>query len=106
MIRRPPRSTLFPYTTLFRSDNSEEDEDEEDDSEEEEVEDLAEELGLTELSLEELADILSDYGLSTKGKKQALIDRIVQGVEDGVIEFEEGEDSEEETKEEIGRAHV
>src|SRR5256885_5593045 len=23
MIRRPPRSTLFPYTTLFRSDKSE-----------------------------------------------------------------------------------
>src|SRR5260370_30297635 len=23
MIRRPPRSTLFPYTTLFRSDPSE-----------------------------------------------------------------------------------
>src|SRR5258707_1521228 len=23
MIRRPPRSTLFPYTTLFRSDNLE-----------------------------------------------------------------------------------
>src|SRR5260370_14990080 len=22
MIRRPPRSTLFPYTTLFRSDES------------------------------------------------------------------------------------
>src|SRR2546422_7332336 len=22
MIRRPPRSTLFPYTTLFRSDTS------------------------------------------------------------------------------------
>src|SRR5256885_9784466 len=22
MIRRPPRSTLFPYTTLFRSDRS------------------------------------------------------------------------------------
>ena len=21
MIRRPPRSTLFPYTTLFRSDD-------------------------------------------------------------------------------------
>src|SRR2546430_14896002 len=25
MIRRPPRSTLFPYTTLFRSDVAEED---------------------------------------------------------------------------------
>src|SRR2546426_3333525 len=24
MIRRPPRSTLFPYTTLFRSTNSSE----------------------------------------------------------------------------------
>src|SRR2546430_3313890 len=23
MIRRPPRSTLFPYTTLFRSENPE-----------------------------------------------------------------------------------
>src|SRR5256885_6288911 len=25
MIRRPPRSTLFPYTTLFRSDAAEHD---------------------------------------------------------------------------------
>src|SRR3989442_2120634 len=25
MIRRPPRSTLFPYTTLFRSPNKNED---------------------------------------------------------------------------------
>src|SRR5690554_7614585 len=34
MIRRPPRSTLFPYTTLFRSDDDEEeDEDSGGDSE-------------------------------------------------------------------------
>src|SRR2546426_4865405 len=26
MIRRPPRSTLFPYTTLFRSQDTDEDE--------------------------------------------------------------------------------
>src|SRR3712207_9556971 len=26
MIRRPPRSTLFPYTTLFRSQNTKEQE--------------------------------------------------------------------------------
>src|SRR2546422_5515630 len=25
MIRRPPRSTLFPYTTLFRSEDHDED---------------------------------------------------------------------------------
>src|SRR2546429_4075030 len=29
MIRRPPRSTLFPYTTLFRSDRSHADHDRE-----------------------------------------------------------------------------
>src|SRR3712207_8761541 len=29
MIRRPPRSTLFPYTTLFRSDNTEKSEEQE-----------------------------------------------------------------------------
>src|SRR2546430_6153065 len=27
MIRRPPRSTLFPYTTLFRSDDNDDDDD-------------------------------------------------------------------------------
>src|SRR5687768_18018599 len=27
MIRRPPRSTLFPYTTLFRSDGAQEEPD-------------------------------------------------------------------------------
>src|SRR3712207_7838859 len=27
MIRRPPRSTLFPYTTLFRSERASEDRD-------------------------------------------------------------------------------
>src|SRR2546425_9947208 len=28
MIRRPPRSTLFPYTTLFRSSQNQDDDDE------------------------------------------------------------------------------
>src|SRR2546429_4159105 len=31
MIRRPPRSTLFPYTTLFRSDRHEAQRDQADD---------------------------------------------------------------------------
>src|SRR3712207_7818031 len=30
MIRRPPRSTLFPYTTLFRSQSLNSDEDDDD----------------------------------------------------------------------------
>src|SRR3712207_8062253 len=32
MIRRPPRSTLFPYTTLFRSHADERDQDQDDDA--------------------------------------------------------------------------
>src|SRR2546430_9972387 len=38
MIRRPPRSTLFPYTTLFRSGDSEDAGGDDDDDEEDEDE--------------------------------------------------------------------
>lgn len=64
---------------------------EEEDEEDAEEGDIAEEYGLNEMSTEDLAEILESYELSTKGKKQALIDRIVKGVEDGTIEFDEEE---------------
>lgn len=96
-------------------DEDEEDEDEsveapeeateqEEDADEEEVEEdtensIAEEYGLNEYTVEELADICADFELSTKGKKQALIDRIVKGIMDGTIEFED-DDEEEEVEEE------
>ena len=67
-------------------------EDSEDDGESEE--DLAEMYGLNELSLEELAEICAEHGLSTKGKRQALIDRIVRGIKDGTIEVEDEEEGE------------
>src|SRR5688572_30876321 len=38
MIRRTPRSTLFPYTTLFRSEGGEEEQYEEEEQQEEEEE--------------------------------------------------------------------
>lgn len=48
---------------------------------------------------EELADILSDIGVSPKGRRQALLAKIVQAIEDGKLEweddFEEVEGSEE-----------
>lgn len=59
-----------------------------------EEEDLAELYGLNDLTLEELAEICAEYGLSTKGKRQALIDRIVRGIKDGTIEVDEDEDVE------------
>lgn len=64
------------------------------DSEDDDEEDLAEMYGLNELSLEELAEICAEYGLSTKGKRQALIDRIVRGIKDGTIVVDD-EDEEE-----------
>lgn len=55
---------------------------------------------LDEYTVEELADICSEFDLSTSGKKQTLIDRIVKGILDGTIEFEDEED-EETTEEEV-----
>lgn len=77
----------------------EEIEDEIEDIEDEEVED--EEVSdlellkaeLEEYSLEELKEVLENVELSTKGKKQALISRIIQAVEDGIIAY--GDEDEE-----------
>lgn len=65
--------------------------DEEEDEDEDGEIDIAEEYGLNDMDTEELAEILESYEMSPKGKKQALIARIVKGVEDGEIEFEEEE---------------
>lgn len=72
-------------------DEEDEEEEDEDEDEEEEEEDIATQLGLDEMDVEELAEILEDHELSTKGKKQALIARIVKAVEDGIIELDEEE---------------
>ena len=72
----------------------EEEEEEEADEDDEEPSDL--ELLKAELedySLEELKEVLESVELSTKGKKQALISRIIQAVEDGIIAY--GDDEEE-----------
>ena len=76
--------------------------------EEEEGESLADKLA--EKDLEDLATICADNGISSKGKKQALIDRIVEAVENGDLEESDldldGEGSEEEGEEEEEGATV
>src|SRR5436190_9513005 len=57
MIRRPPRSTLFPYTTLFRS----------------RIE--AERVGLGDAPLDALARVLQRQGHSTKTSSASMRDR-------------------------------
>ena len=72
-------------------DAEEEYEEEEDDEEPSDLELLKAELEV--YSLEELKEVLESVELSTKGKKQALISRIIQAVEDGIIAY--GDDEEE-----------
>jgi len=88
-------------------DAFEEEENEESEEESEEDEDIAEAYGLNDLSNDELVEILESAGLSVKGKRQALIDRIVEAVVNGDIELatedeeeENGEDEEKDNDEE------
>lgn len=48
------------------------------------------------MSVEELADILAEVGISTKGKKQSLIAKVLKAVEEGKIELADEEDADEE----------
>ena len=77
-------------------------EDEEDEDNEEEEDSLAEQIeqATKDMTVEELADLLVSYKLPAKGKRQALIDAIIKGVEDGIIEFNTGDDVDEEEDEE------
>lgn len=79
---------------------SEEDEDNEE--EEEEEDSLAEQIeqATKDMTVEELADLLVSYKLPAKGKRQALIDAIIKGVEDGIIEFNTGDEDEEDEDDE------
>ena len=75
-----------------------EDEDADEDTDEDDGEDVQAqvEAATEDMSLEELAEFCSDNGLSSKGKREALIARIVKAVEAGDIELEDEEEEEEE----------
>lgn len=90
-------------------------EDTEDDSEDEvEDETYAKVMQyVNEASDDELRETLEELGLSSKGKREALIEKIYQAVKDGLFEFEEEdeepseevepeEETEEETSEDLG----
>lgn len=94
-------------------EDSEEDEDSEE-AEDDEVEDetYAKVMQyVNEASDDELRETLEELGLSSKGKREALVEKIYQAVKDGLFEFEDEEPSEdvepeeetdEETSEDLG----
>lgn len=84
-----------------------EDEDEdvgEEDTEDEALEDTTESRVIEateEMSDDELRELLEDVGVPSKGKRQALITKLVTAVEDGLIELDgEDEETDEEATEE------
>lgn len=86
---------------IEENEDSEEDEDSEE-AEDDEVEDetYAKVMKyVNEASDDELRETLEELGLSSKGKREALIEKIYQAVKDGLFEFEEDEDEKVEPKE-------
>lgn len=83
-------------------DDTNEDEEDGDDDDDEDGEDVqsAVEAATEDMSLEELAEFCEENGLSSKGKRQALIARIVKAVEAGDIELSDDDDDEDEDEEE------
>lgn len=88
-----------------------EDSEGEEDSEEVEDETYAKVMQyVNEASDDELRETLEELGLSSKGKREALVEKLYQAVKDGLFEFEEEEPSEEvepeeedeETSEDLG----
>lgn len=87
---------------LNSEENSGEEADNEEDGEEE-VSDLEKRVQviLEDASNEEIADFLTECGIPAKGKRQALIDTFIKGVEDGIIDLDELESSDETDEEEV-----
>lgn len=84
-------------------DDTDEDDGEEEDVEAEPIDDeesLAEEIEdrVSEMETEEIADLLVEAGISAKGKRQALINKLIKAVQDGAIAIN-GEDEDEEEPE-------
>lgn len=85
-------------------ETSEEETEEEVDDTEDEVEDetYAKVMEyVNEASDEELRETLEELGLSSKGNREALVEKIYQAVKDGLFEFEEDEELSEEPDEEV-----
>ena len=82
-------------------ETSEEETEEEVDDTEDEVEDetYAKVMQyVNEASDDELRETLEELGLSSKGKREALIEKIYQAVKDGLFEFEEDEETSEDVE--------
>lgn len=56
---------------------------------------------VSDMSNEDIADILADIGMSAKGKREALIEKLVQAVREGLLDFDDEDEDSEEVAEEV-----
>lgn len=56
---------------------------------------------VSDMSNEDIADILADIGMSAKGKREALIEKLVQAVREGLLDFDDEDEDTEEVAEEV-----
>lgn len=77
-------------------DDSEEDEEEDSDEDDEKYAQVKEYV--ENASDEEIKETLKELGLSTKGKREALIEKLYQAVKDGLFEFAEDDEFAEDTE--------
>lgn len=87
------------------NDDDTDDDDDDDDGDDDDDEDgddvqSAVEAATEDMSLEELAEFCEENGLSSKGKRQALIARIVKAVEAGDIELSDDDEDEDDDDDE------
>lgn len=84
---------------IEENEDSEEDEDSEEAEDEVEDETYAKVMQyVNEASDDELRETLEELGLSSKGKREALVEKIYQAVKDGLFEFEEDEEPSEDVE--------
>lgn len=81
----------------------EDDEEDEDDNEGATTEDMVKEA-TADMSDDEIRSILEDVGVSSKGKRQALISKLVKAVDDGLIDLDGDEEEDEEEEKESNKS--
>ena len=106
--KKPAKKTSKKTSKKSEPEPVEEDDEDEEDESDDEPEDVEEDTDeyikaleeqIAEMSNEDLAQILSEAGLSVKGKRQALIDRFMDAVLEGKIEWDDGEDADDDEEE-------
>lgn len=93
-VQKPTKGGKSKKSTPVEDDDDDEDDEDEDDDEEDIQSQV--EAATEDMTLEDLAEFCKDNGLSPKGKRAALIARIVKAVEDGDIELSDDDDDEDE----------